>query len=481
MLYDNGRKIELLSQTHHAGMDFVPSDVPAISYFEKGNFMFAEKYSTAKNKELYYAAKSDLLKKNIVWKKFAFRQDKIKQIVCRGNDIFTLCSKGNPNNCLLRQRVSKGIISSPRLIYSAKNEVIESIMPTKDYLLIETVLNGTESKNKKMSFKSGNITAISTNLKNVVQIEPLGEDTNECLANNLSWTAFYNSYFIDLSQDNITKGFFSLPNMIPGSENIVSEEIEVPSFDGVKVPLSIVYDRNKYKKSDTSICYLSGYGAYGISISPHLILDDLPLLSRGVVLAYAHVRGGNEKGEKWHLAGYKSTKQNTWKDFNACAEYLIKNKYTCSMKMAGAGQSAGGIMIGRAVTERPALFRVIVAKVGSMNQFRQEFSPNGPVNIPEFGTVKIREEATALANMDAVQHVKNGISYPAMLITTGFNDQHVPSWSPAKFAAAVQNSSISNLPILLSVNFNGGHFSESADDIAKQEAFILLECGYKGN
>src|SRR5690606_144329 len=104
----------------------------------------------------------------------------------------------------------------------------------------------------------------------------------------------------------------------------------------------------------------------------------LPMLNRGYIMAIAHVRGGGEKGNDWHLGGKKITKPNTWKDFNACAEWPLQNKYTSSQKIAGLSASAGGILIGRAITERPDLFKAIICQVGVLNALRVEYMPSGP-------------------------------------------------------------------------------------------------------
>ena len=160
------------------------------------------------------------------------------------------------------------------------------------------------------------------------------------------------------------------------------------------IPLSIIYKKGIPLDGSNS-CILSGYGAYGISATPGFnILYSVAL--RGVVLAIAHVRGGGEKGEEWYRAGYKTTKPNTWKDFISCAEYLVKKGYTSPQKLGGTGTSAGGILISRAITERPDLFAAAICNVGCANAMRLEFSPNGPVNTPEFGTVKDPVECQAL-------------------------------------------------------------------------------------
>src|SRR4029077_5575061 len=127
---------------------------------------------------------------------------------------------------------------------------------------------------------------------------------------------------------------------------------------------------------------LDGYGAYGYSATPHFSTFHSVVL-HGVVVAYAHVRGGSEKGEAWYKAGFKTTKPNTWKDFISTAEYLVAKKYTSKGKIAGIGTSAGGILISRAITERPDLFGAAVCNVCVANALRAEFSPNGPINSPE--------------------------------------------------------------------------------------------------
>jgi prolyl oligopeptidase len=206
------------------------------------------------------------------------------------------------------------------------------------------------------------------------------------------------------------------------------------------------------------------------------------LAVRGVVVAIAHVRGGSEKGEEWYKAGYKTTKPNTWKDFISCAEYLVSNGYTSPDRLAGTGTSAGGILISRAITERPDLFAAAICNVGDANAMRAEFYSNGPVNIPEYGTVKDSIECKALYEMDGMMHVINNTKYPAVICVGGWNDPRVVAWEPGKFAAALQNASISGKPVFMKVNYDNGHFTEDMDvtyaNFADQYAFILWQCGH---
>jgi len=205
--------------------------------------------------------------------------------------------------------------------------------------------------------------------------------------------------------------------------------------------------------------------------------------ARGVVLAFAHPRGGGEKGEAWYKAGYKTTKPNTWKDFISCAEYLVRQGYTSPAKLAGTGASAGGILISRAITERPDLFAAAVCNVGCANVMRMEFSANGPANTPEFGTVKDQVECQALFEMDGVQHVRKGVKYPAVMGASGWNDPRVPAWQTGKFVAALRASSASGKPVLMKVNYDSGHFAEDKlvtfKNFAGQYAFLLWQTGHK--
>jgi len=231
-------------------------------------------------------------------------------------------------------------------------------------------------------------------------------------------------------------------------------------------------------------CLIEGYGAYGSSMFPFFEPMLLALLNKGVVIAEAHVRGGGEKGEDWYKAGYKTTKPNTWKDFIACAEYLVNNQYTSAKKLTGWGTSAGGITIGRAITERPDLFGAAIDNVGCTNTLRMENTPNGPMNVPEFGTVKDSVESRALYEMDALHHVKKGVKYPAVICVGGMNDPRVIIWQPAKFAAALQWATASDKPVLLDVNYNNGHFTEDKSvtfkNFANMFAFAFWQTGNTG-
>lgn len=239
-------------------------------------------------------------------------------------------------------------------------------------------------------------------------------------------------------------------------DDLAVDEVRVKSWDGTLVPLSIVHPK-RIKLDGNNLTMVTGYGAYGISVSPFYFAPMRAWYDRGGIIAFAHVRGGGELGEAWHQGGFKATKPNTWKDFIACAQYLVDRKYTNPRKLFGWAQSGGGILIGRAVEERPDLFAVVVARVPLADTLRFETTANGPDNVPEFGSVKDPEGFKALYAMSSYAHVRDGVKYPPVLIYAGFNDQRVAAWIPAKFAARLQAATASGKPILLRVDYDAGH------------------------
>ena len=260
-----------------------------------------------------------------------------------------------------------------------------------------------------------------------------------------------------------------------------SLEVKVKARDGTLVPLSIVYAK-KTPRNGQAPLYLQAYGSYGLDLDPGFGPRVLPWLDLGGVFAVAHVRGGGELGEDWHKAGQKLTKPNTWRDCIDCAEYLIAQGWTSRPKLAVEGTSAGGIMIGRFLTERPDLLAVAIVRVGDSNALRFQFMEAGPANIPEFGSIDDAAGFQGLREMDALSHVGDGVKYPAILLTTGVNDPRVAPWEPGKFTARLQAASASGKPVILRVETDAGHGIGSTrkqrdDETADTYAFILWQTG----
>jgi prolyl oligopeptidase len=284
--------------------------------------------------------------------------------------------------------------------------------------------NGIVGRVVKLDLDTGKSSELKLPGSGTVSVNCVDRHSNRCIVFVTSWIEPTTLWDYDADKNTFAKSIFNTDVHYPSFENLVTEELEVPGHDGTMIPLSIIH-RKDLKLDGSSPAILQGYGAYGISYTPTFNVRHSIAL-HGVVFAYAHVRGGSEKGEAWYRAGYKTTKPNTWKDFISCAEYLVKKGYTSASKLGGTGTSAGGILITRAITTRPDLFGAAVVNVGCANAMRLEFSPNGPVNTPEFGTVSDPVEAQALYEMDGLQHVEAGVKYPAVLGVGGWNDPSRP-------------------------------------------------------
>lgn len=226
--------------------------------------------------------------------------------------------------------------------------------------------------------------------------------------------------------------------------------------DGTRVPMNIL------KRKGTTLdgknpTILTGYGGYGINLTPNFAYNRQLWLSNGGIYVIANLRGGGEFGEDWHLSGNLTNKQNVFDDFIACARHLISRGYTSPAKLAIEGGSNGGLLMGAALTQAPELFRAVVAHVGIFDMLRVELDANGAFNITEFGTVKDAAQFEALYAYSPYHQVKDGVKYPAVLLLTGENDGRVNPANSRKMAARLQEATGSDQPVLLRSSASSGH------------------------
>jgi prolyl oligopeptidase len=229
------------------------------------------------------------------------------------------------------------------------------------------------------------------------------------------------------------------------------------SKDGTKIPISVI-SKKGVKLDGSHPVLLWGYGGYGVNEVPGFAGPNVRLwLDGGGVWAEANIRGGGEYGERWHQEGMLTKKQNVFDDFAAAGETMIKDGYTNHAKLAFRGGSNGGLLMGAMITQHPELARVVISQVGIYDMLRVELDPNGAFNTTEFGTVKNPEQFKALYAYSPYHHVRAGVAYPAVLMTTGANDGRVNPMQSRKFTAALQAATSSDRPILLRTSQTGGH------------------------
>ena len=273
---------------------------------------------------------------------------------------------------------------------------------------------------------------------------------------------------------------------IPGGfdkANYQSERVFATASDGTKIPISLVYRRG-IKMDGRNPLLLYGYGSYGISINPSFSSNRLSLLDRGVVYAIAHIRGGGELGEPWRDAGRMMTKRNTFTDFIASAEHLIKQKYTSNDRLIIQGGSAGGLLMGAVVNMRPDLFKAAVAQVPFVDVLNTMLDASLPLTTSEYIEWGNPNEKAAFEYMKTYSPYDNikAQNYPAMLIKVSLNDSQVPYWEGAKFAAKLRMTKTDNNLLLLKTNMGAGHGGSSGrydalKEIAFDYSFMLNQFG----
>jgi oligopeptidase B len=242
-----------------------------------------------------------------------------------------------------------------------------------------------------------------------------------------------------------------------------SKRIWVKSRDSVLVPLSIVYRKDLFKHDGTNPLYLYAYGSYGNSTSPNFNQSVVSLLDRGFVYCIAHIRGGQELGRKWYEDGKLLKKKNTFNDFVDAAEYLVQNKYTASDKLFANGGSAGGMLMGAVINQKPELWRGVIAEVPWMDVITDMFNDKLPLTTLEYdewGNPNKREYYDYMLSWSPYDNVKRA-NYPAILATGGLNDTQVPYYSPAKWVARVRDNNSGKNPILFKCNIDAGHGGQS--------------------
>jgi prolyl oligopeptidase len=473
----------LASREEYPELNALTEQFADISFTDDYKHIILRLSSVKSETPIFIAPYSELKNKKIKWKQIIKPTDEITSLYITGDQLFLLTHKDAPNYKIILTSLSKPDFKNAKVVVpESKDNVIVSIHNSKNYLYYSLGNGITRDKyqvnfatlsTKKVDLPTGVNTSLSLNQR----------ENDNIFCENMNWLTPLTTYEYNPEKGAPVKSKYlnSETNYPDYNTLYIVKEIEIKSHDGVMVPLSIIYPKNM-KMDGNNPAYITGYGGYGFSYEPRFSARLSVLLEQGVVLAIAHVRGGGEKGENWHKAGMKATKPNTWKDFIACSEYLIDQKYTSPSKLIGNGVSAGGILIGRAITERPDLYAVAIAEVGMTNTLRSETTANGPNQIPEIGSIQNAEDAKNLLEMDAQSKVKKGVKYPAVIIRTGMNDSRIVPWEPGKFAAALQKDSGSGKPVLLYVNYENGHFTSDMDVVFNEYAdiysFALWQVGH---
>jgi prolyl oligopeptidase len=318
-------------------------------------------------------------------------------------------------------------------------------------------------------------------IASVAEVEPLSDGTLLYSVETYLKPPYFSRYDPAGARSTDTQLVQTSPVSFAGVE--VVREVAT-SKDGTAVPLNIIRRRDAKLDGSTPVL-LTGYGGYNVSLTPKFVGANTRLwLDGGGVYVIANLRGGGEFGERWHEQGALTHKQNVFDDFIGAARYLIDHRYTDPQHLAIIGGSNGGLLMGAALTQHPELFHTVVARVGIYDMLRVERDPNGSFNVTEFGTVKDKDQFSALYAYSPYHHVVDGTAYPSVLMLTGATDGRVNPAHSRKMTARLQAATTSGGPVLLGIDSHAGHGIGSALSIRVNQsadiyAFLFDQLGMR--
>jgi len=368
-----------------------------------------------------------------------------------GKDLFILSNRDAPRGRVLRTSLATPSLSTAVEVLPQSRLVVESIDAVASGALVRFMDGGVHRLARVAS--DGGTSSLSLPYEGAIGgvfASELREDAYVSLTGWLQppaiWHVSATGVLTDTGLD--VKPLFDL-------SPYTSERRFARARDGTQIPYTIVARRG-WRSNAANPVLSEAYGAYQYSATPAFHSRLLAFLDAGGVYVVANVRGGGEYGREWHKAGQKATKPNTWRDFIDVSKSLIATRVTSRHHLVVQGTSAGGITVGRAITEQPDLFAGAVANVGWMNPLRYVAEPNN-MDMDEWGHIVDAASFRVLYDMDSYHAIRDGVSYPAVLIICGINDPRVATFNAAKFGARLQAATASGAPVLMRVDFDAGH------------------------
>ena len=420
------------------------------------------------------------------WRKLVDVADQVSQWALNANALFLRSAQGAPRFQVLKLSLDEPDLTKAEVVVPQSDAVITGLAGARDALYV-TRREGVVTSLWRLAPGASRALRVDLPRSGTVAIRHVDSTQDGVIVRVASWTRAGADFEWNAGSGKATPLTLAHVGAFDAPPGIQAREVTVRSHDGVMVPVSIL-SRTDVKLDGSNPTLLYGYGAYGLVESPGFSATLLAWLEQGGIYAIAHVRGGGVYGDAWHKAGHKTTKANTWKDGIAVAEWLIAEGYTSRSKLGVFGGSAGGIFVGRAITERPDLFAAAVPSVPVLDTVRSELRANGVANVPEYGTVKKEDEFRGLLAMSSYHALIDGTRYPAVMLTHGVNDIRVDVWQSAKFAArlAATGAGVEGAkPVLLRLDYESGHGGGSSRAQVQERqadvwAFMLWQMGVAG-
>ncbi len=451
---------------------------------KSGKYIFMNLASQVTSEERFINADRPLQK----FKVFAPRKYKVEYSVRhQGKYFYILTNEDAINFKLMRTRTTNISRSNWQEVIAHNPQVmLERIEPFKNYLVILMKDRGlkkirvTDLRNGQTHFVDFEEPVYTVSFSGNVQY-----DTDWLRFRYQSLITPTSTYDYNMkTREKVLKKKREIPGGYDASQYRM-ERIYATAKDGTKIPISVLY-RKGLKKDGSNPAYLYGYGSYGISMEPYFRSNIFSLVDRGFVYAIAHIRGGGDLGRQWYEDGKLLKKKNTFTDFIACAEYLINEGFTSAQKLAIAGGSAGGLLMGAVVNMRPDLFKAVIAHVPFVDVLNTMLDPTLPLTVIEYdewGNPNIEEYYWYIKSYAPYENV-TAQNYPNMLVTAGLNDPRVSYWEPAKWVAKLRHLKTDNNLLLLKTNMGAGHMGASGrydylKEVAFDYAFVLDRLGVK--
>lgn len=429
---------------------------------------------------MYVAKLDQVLAGQAKWQEVFNQSADVREVDMGHGHVYLRSALNAPRFKVLKLKLSELDIQKAELVLPESEGVLRAISVAQDALYV-TRREGVNTSLLRLPIAGkGAFEKIALPLEGNVTVSG-SVDHQDLVVAVSSWTQALRRFVYTPA-----KVQFARLNLAPPVEpvqraEVIAKEVMVTSHDGVKVPVSIIMRKDAVLNGQNPTI-LYGYGAYGTTEEPSRSNNVMTWVERGGIYAFAHVRGGGALGSQWHEAGQKTTKFNTWKDGIAAAEWLIANGYTKASKLGIYGGSAGGIFVGRAMTERPDLFAAAVPSVPVLDMVRSEQRANGVANVPEYGTVKVEAEFHALLRNSSYHAIQNDKRYPATMLMHGVNDSRVDVWQSLKYASRLADAQKGQQAVLLRLDYEAGHGAGSGADQANQrtadlQAFMLWQMG----
>ena len=333
------------------------------------------------------------------------------------------------------------------------DDLMESVEPGGGYLWVK-YLHDAQNRIYKYDFDGNRQADVPLPMIGSVGGFGCKDDQQEIFFSLSTFTAPASIYRYDIPTGRMTR--YHAPQVAYNASEYVTEQIFFTSTDGVRVPMFVSH-RKGLALDGQNPCYLYGYGGFQINLTPAFKPEYILFMEQGGIVVNVNLRGGSEYGEKWHRAGMLDRKQQVFDDFIAAAEFLIAKGYTSSAKLAIAGGSNGGLLVGACEVQRPDLFAVCLPAVGVMDMLRYHRFTIGWGWATEYGTSENEAEFRTLYAYSPLHNIRDGVCYPATLVTTGDHDDRVVPAHSFKFAATLQHAQACGAPVLIRIETNAGH------------------------